>query len=166
MPFCPNCGTSTDSRFCPKCGAAVGAAASAAGVGPDPSGPGQTAGAAYSAPAASGLSTNAASALCYLLGLITGVLFLVIAPYNQNRTVRFHAFQAIFFHVGWIILWVGYTLVAMFLPWQLRLITSLLGLVIGLGGFVLWLLLMWKAYNNDRIVLPIVGQLAEQQAGR
>jgi uncharacterized membrane protein len=123
-------------------------------------------GGTYAAPAASGISTNVAAALCYLLGLITGVLFLVLAPYNQDRTVRFHAFQAIFFHVGWIILWFGYIIISMFLPWGLHLLASLLGLLIGLGGFLLWLLLMWKAYNNDRLVLPIVGQMAEQQAGR
>ena len=165
MPFCPNCGTSTDSRFCPKCGAAVGAAASSAGMG---AGATPNAGATYAPPAAAagGLTINVASALCYLLGLITGIVFLVIAPYNQDRTVRFHAFQSIFFHVGWIILWVGYGIITMVLPFGLRVISSLLGLVLGLGGFLLWLLLMWKAYQNDRIVLPIVGPLAEQQAGK
>ncbi len=35
---------------------------------------------------AQGMSTNTASALCYLVGLVTGIIFLVIAPYNQNKT--------------------------------------------------------------------------------
>ncbi len=46
---------------------------------------------------APGLTENVASALCYALGWITGIVFLVLAPYNQNRTVRFHAWQSIFF---------------------------------------------------------------------
>jgi hypothetical protein len=45
--------------------------------------------------AAGGMTDNVASALCYVLGLITGILFLVLSPYNQNKTVRFHAFQSI-----------------------------------------------------------------------
>jgi len=107
-----------------------------------------------------------AGALCYLVGFITGILFLVLEPYNKNPRIRFHAFQAIFFHLGWIVLYIGVTIVAMFLPLVLHLIVSLLMLVVGLGGFVLWLLLMYKAYNNTPLVLPIVGPLAQQQAGK
>jgi uncharacterized membrane protein len=112
------------------------------------------------------MQENVASALCYLAGLITGILFLVLAPYNRNPRIRFHAFQAIFFHVGWIIFWIGVTIVSIALPWGLRLIVSLLHLVMWLGGFIVWLLLMWKAYNNDRLVLPIVGPMAEAQANK
>ena len=107
-----------------------------------------------------------AGALCYLVGFITGILFLVLEPYNKNPRIRFHAFQSIFFHIGWIILYIGVTIVSLFLPWALHLIVSLLMLVVGLGGFILWLVLMFKAYNNTPLVLPIVGPLAQQQAGK
>jgi uncharacterized membrane protein len=37
-------------------------------------------------------------------------------------------------------------------------------LLIRLGLFVLWLVLLIKAYQNQKFVLPIIGPLAEQQA--
>ncbi|MGA3023891.1 MAG: hypothetical protein ABSF98_03880 [Bryobacteraceae bacterium] len=155
MAFCASCGAEAPGNFCPKCGAPIAAA------------PGSGAGQANApAPAAAGLQENVAGALCYLVGFITGILFLVLEPYNKNPRIRFHAFQAIFFHLGWIVLYIGVTIVAMFLPLVLHLIVSLLMLVVGLGGFVLWLLLMYKAYNNTPLVLPIVGPLAQQQAGK
>ena len=110
---------------------------------------------------AGGMSENVAGALCYVLGLITGILFLVLAPYNQNKFVRFHAFQAIFFHVAWIVLWIADTMMAFVLPWYLM---SLIGMLLALGGLALWLILMFKAYNNERFKLPIIGDLAEKQA--
>jgi len=57
---------------------------------------------------------NMASALCYLFGWLTGVLFLVLEPYNKNRTVRFHAFQSIFLNVGIIAVWIVIGISALF----------------------------------------------------
>ncbi len=50
------------------------------------------------------------------------------------------------------------------LPSLIGLLTSLLSLVIGLGGIALWVFLMYKAYNHERFKLPLVGDLAEKQA--
>jgi uncharacterized membrane protein len=106
MVYCANCGASVEGKFCPKCGTAIG-------VAPTPG-----AAPAGAVPvSAGGLDENIASALCYLAGLITGVLFLVLAPYNQNRTIRFHAFQSIFFHVGVIIIWMALFTVMMIFRW-------------------------------------------------
>ncbi|MCS7042961.1 MAG: hypothetical protein NZR01_09235 [Bryobacteraceae bacterium] len=108
-----------------------------------------------------------AGALCYLAGLITGIIFLVIAPYNTSRTVRFHAFQSIFFNVAWIAIWIVEMILSAALAaipvlgWMLSL---LLWAAVALGGFILWLVLMWKAYQGDRLVLPVIGPLAEKQA--
>jgi uncharacterized membrane protein len=104
------------------------------------------------------------------VGLVTGILFLVLAPYNQNRTIRFHAFQSIFFNVAWIILHYAFAIVIGTMGYHLLgalfgLLTLLVSLVIGFGGFLLWLLLMYKAYNNTPLVLPIIGPIAEKQAG-
>jgi uncharacterized membrane protein len=110
------------------------------------------------------MSENLAGALCYAIGLITGVLFLVLAPYNQSKFVRFHAFQAIFFHIAWIIFWIGLTIVTIAMPLALHILVSLLSILIGLGGFACWLLLMFKAYSNERFKLPIIGDLAEKQS--
>ena len=51
---------------------------------------------------AAGLTPNVAGALAYLVGAITGILFLVIDPFKTDRFVRFHAFQSIFFNLAWI----------------------------------------------------------------
>jgi len=119
------------------------------------------------------MTENLAGALCYLVGFITGILFLVLEPYNKNPRVRFNAFQSIFFHLSWIVLWIVLSIVGMILaailPYGLHIIlalfSALVWLVIGLGGFVLWIILMMKAYNNNPLVLPVIGPLAQKQAG-
>jgi uncharacterized membrane protein len=106
------------------------------------------------------MSENVAGALCYLVGFVTGIIFLVIAPYNQNKFVRFHAFQSIFLNVAYIAFWI----LASFLTILTHGIGILLYPLIGLGFFVLWLYMMFSAYNNKRVKLPIIGDLAEKQA--
>jgi len=118
--------------------------------------------------AAVGLTDNAAGALCYLLGFITGILFLVLAPYNQNRNIRFHAFQSIFLNIGWVVLWIAFGMVMLFfrlIPFLGSFIGLLLNLVLGFGGFIVWLYMMFKTYNGEKVVLPVVGPMAEKQAG-
>lgn len=165
MPFCGNCGAEVSGSFCAKCGTPLAAQGS----------PGQTPGGGQQytpspgAPPAAGLQENVAGALCYAVGLITGIIFLVLAPYNQNRRIRFHAFQSIFFNIVWIILYwvIGIVIGAMgfhLLGALMAILTSLVWLVIGLGGFLLWLVLMYKAYNNTPLVLPVIGPIAQKQA--
>jgi uncharacterized membrane protein len=113
------------------------------------------------------MSENVAGALCYLLGLITGVLFLVIAPYNQNRNVRFHAFQSIFFNVAMIAAWIAFMVIGTILahiPILGWIIDLLVWAALSIGALIIWLMLMFKAYNNQRLSLPVIGPLAEKQA--
>jgi len=109
-----------------------------------------------------------AGALCYVFGLITGVLFLALAPYNQSKFVRFHAFQSIFFNVAWIALWIVEmifsAILRAILPFGIGFIFALLAMVIWLGGLLLWLFLMYKAYTNQKFMLPVIGELANKQA--
>ena len=168
--FCPNCGASVEGRFCQKCGSAVGEAGTSSGYTPAPPVAGVGASPILPAPAINaGLTENAAGALCYLFGLITGVIFLVMAPYNQNPRIRFHAFQSIFFHVAfivaWMVEWVVFMVLAMVLPYGLSAMLSLLSLVLWFGGVLIWLLLMWKAYQGQSFSLPVIGNIARKQAG-
>lgn len=160
MPFCATCGAQVEGRFCAKCGGAV-ASAGAGPAGPGPQPMGQT------MAVSGGMTDNVASALCYALGFITGILFLVIAPYNQNRTVRFHAFQSIFFNVGLIAVEIALSIVFSIMFHILHLL-AFLGAIIfplfGLGVFCLWLYLMFAAYQGKTVVLPIIGPLAQKQA--
>ncbi|MFA7248969.1 MAG: hypothetical protein WC273_04990 [Dehalococcoidia bacterium] len=109
-----------------------------------------------------GLTNNVVGLLCYLLGAVGGVVFLLIAPYNQDRTVRFHAFQSIFLTIAWVIFWIVLNAVIGILHlYVLYFLTPL----VGLGALILWVYLMLSTYQGKRLVLPVVGPLAEQQAG-
>jgi uncharacterized membrane protein len=115
-----------------------------------------------------GLTSNAAAALSYLIGFITGILFLVIEPYKRDRFVRFHAFQSIFycvacivFHICWSIAWgilMQFSVSFFFIGAPLHLLLSLV-----LFGY--WLFLMFQAYQQREYHVPILGAIAEKQAG-
>jgi len=113
---------------------------------------------------AAGLEENVVAAVCYLGFVLTGILFLVIEPYNHNSTVRFHAFQSIFFWLaviigGMVLSMVSFVILA--LPFVGWIISFLLSLAYWLGALVLWLYLMYKAYNNEKYKLPIIGNMVE-----
>lgn len=165
MAFCSKCGgqLNAGSSFCPACGAAVAEPGVAqSGVSAVPMN-------AAAVPVSPGMTNNVAGMLCYILGIITGVIFLVLEPYKNNRFVRFHAFQSIFFSVVCIafsMVWSFFFLTVLFTPglglWGLF---SLFGLLIRLAMFAGWIFLMIKAYNNQEFKLPIIGDLAAKQAG-
>jgi uncharacterized membrane protein len=158
MPFCASCGAAVEGRFCAKCGTPLGAAAPPAGATP--------VGAGTPAPiAAAGLTDNAASALCYVLTLITGILFLVLEPYNRNRTIRFHAFQAIFLGAAWIVVLIAVgILFAMMGSVGFFFGYLFIRSVIGLCFFILWVYMIVMTYQGKTVVLPIIGPLAQKQA--
>ncbi|HEV2199396.1 MAG TPA: hypothetical protein VGR73_06225 [Bryobacteraceae bacterium] len=192
MAFCSNCGAEVQGRFCAKCGSpvAAGPAASAPpppspppspqqsytppppqqGYVPPPPGyqqPGYTAPPPGATVQAGGMTDNLAAALCYVLGLLTGILFLVLAPYNQNRLIRFHAFQSIFVHLALFATMIALAVltgILRIIPFIGVMLSFVLYPIAGLCFFVLWLALMYKAYNGERWVLPVVGPLAEKQA--
>lgn len=121
-------------------------------------------------PPSAGLQQNVAAALCYVLGVLTGIVFLVLEPYNKDRLIRFHAFQSIFLWVAVIVLGIGLSVLSLvigFIPmvgWIASIIMMLLSLVLWFGVFGVWIYLMYKSYNNQRVVLPLIGALAEKQA--
>jgi len=157
MPFCSNCGAEVSGGFCGNCGTPVGGTAPAGG--PTPAG-GQP-------PAASsGLDQNLVSMLCYLGGIITGIIFLVLAPYSQDKTIRFHAFQSIFTFLGLIVFQFVWIILTGAVSVILGFLGALMGLVFPIYGLLclgLWIYLMVSAYQGKRVVLPIVGPMAEKQ---
>ena len=100
MTYCSNCGSPVEGKFCPKCGSAVAAAPGAA----PGSAPGANVPPPPSAPVAGnpglGMDENLAAALCYIP--IVGLIFLLVEPYNKNRTIKFHAMQSVFYCIAWI----------------------------------------------------------------
>ena len=113
-----------------------------------------------------GMSNNVAGALCYLFTWVTGLIFLLIEPYKNDKTVRFHAFQSIFFAVGMIAVYIAMIVLGIILAViHLGLLMLPIWAILGLGIFATWVFLMFKAYNNQIFKLPIIGDLAAKQAG-
>jgi uncharacterized membrane protein len=101
-----------------------------------------------------GLGKNTAAALSYVLGPITGVIFLVL---EKDKFVRFHAMQSIVFGVVAFVLnmILGFTIV-------LALILPILWIV----EFILWLVLIYKAWQGEEWELPVLGKFARQFLGK
>jgi len=102
------------------------------------------------------LEENVAGLLCYVVGWITGIVFLVLE--KENTFVRFHALQSILTFlplsvIAWLLGWIP------FVGWALGALVSILMLI-------LWLILMYKAYQGERYKLPLVGEIAEKGIGK
>ena len=117
------------------------------------------------------MEENIASALCYVLTWVTGIVFLVLE--KENKTVKFHAWQSIFTFIplmvlGWIVGWIGAPKVSYGGFYAYSYDPGIPALIwvfwlIWLLSVVLWLLLMYKAYQGEKFKLPVVGDLAEKQ---
>jgi uncharacterized membrane protein len=158
MAFCANCGrTLTDGGgFCGSCGRPAGATSQAAAFEPQI--------VATSSPAASaGLTSNVAAALAYILGLITGVVFLVLEPHKRDRFVRFHAMQSILFCAAAIVFSIAMSIVwgiLFSISASLIFVVMPLRLVIALGLFLFWLFVMYQGYSHREYRIPIIGAIA------
>lgn len=148
MAFCPNCGTqiAEGAATCPKCGSAIsGAGATSAG---------------------GGLTDNMAGALAYVT-IIPAILFLVMAPYNGNKFIRFHSFQCLFLHVAGFVVWIALAIASFilaFIPILGHMVAFLLWAGLSVGCFILWIILLLKAYQGQTFKLPVIGDMAEKQA--
>jgi uncharacterized membrane protein len=138
MAFCTECGAALDesAKFCPQCGRQRGGA----GI-PTPR------------VSSSPVSDHVAGALAYFL--FPAIIFLLIDPYRNNRFVRFHCFQSI-----------AFAIISM-IP-RLALYVPIAGLflwpVLELALFVLWVVLLVKAFQGQKFKIPLIGEWAEDQA--
>ena len=146
MAFCSGCGTqiADGTTMCPACSSRTAAPAAAA--------QGTT----------GGMQDNVVGMLCYIT-IIPAIIFLVMEPYNKSRFIRFHSFQSIFLAVAMIAISVALSIVS-FIP-VIGLILLPLHLLIWLGLFALWIVLLLKANQGQMWKLPVIGDMAEKQAG-
>jgi uncharacterized membrane protein len=100
------------------------------------------------------MKANVAAVLSYLLGFITGIIFYLIE--KENKFVRFHAMQSM---VTFGALWVLSIAV-----WVIPFIGGLLAPLIYILEFILWIILMIKAYQGEYFKLPIAGDIAEKNS--
>jgi uncharacterized membrane protein len=113
-----------------------------------------------------GMDENLAAALAYIP--IVGLIFLLIEPYKNNKNIRFHSLQSIFYCIACIAIGivVGIFSAVMLaaLPYSMFHLWLLLSRLINLVFFVVWILLVVKAYQGQRFMLPVIGPIAEKQA--
>jgi uncharacterized membrane protein len=138
------------AAFCPQCGTPFGAAAG---------------GPAVAMPAATpGLQENVAGALCYLLGWLTGIIFLLI---DKRPLVRFHAAQSIvvfgFLFLCRIALTFGGLGSGVF---GVLALWSLISMLLSVVTLVAWIVLMVLTYQGKRVEVPIAAGIAKNIAGK
>jgi uncharacterized membrane protein len=114
-----------------------------------------------------GLDVNVASALCYVFGLVSGVIFFAIE--TQSRVVKFHGLQSMLMSVAVMVVYIAYSVL-----WAIMSRVPVLGWLAGIFGFLGWAVLMlaflglWiyclvKAFGGERFKLPYIGEIAERQ---
>lgn len=103
-----------------------------------------------------GVTENLEGLLCYALGWVTGLIFLLLE--QKNAFVRFHAMQSLVTFLGLFVI----TLVVGFIP----VLGLLANLLLWPLSVVLWIVLMVKAYKGERYKLPVVGDFVEQQLAK
>ena len=98
-----------------------------------------------------GLEENIEGLLCYLVGVITGIIFLVLE--KESDFVKFHAMQSLVTFLSLTVLGI----IVAFIPY----VGGLISLLINLVSLAFWILGMYKAYQGERYKFPIFGDIAE-----
>jgi uncharacterized membrane protein len=100
-----------------------------------------------------GLEENVAGLLCYIAGWISGIIFLLIE--TENKIVRFHAVQS-------IIVFGIITIVDAFIWIFPHPVDRTLNWILWAVAFILWVVLMYKAYQGEKYKIPVAGDQAEK----
>lgn len=101
-------------------------------------------------------SENLMAAASYLLGFVTGIIILLVE--KQSKFVRFHAMQSTILFGGVFIA----NIALGFIP----ILGWLVGLLLSFVAFILWIVLMWKAFQGELYKLPYVGEIAQKQLAK
>lgn len=99
---------------------------------------------------------NLMGAVSYLLGFVTGIIILLVE--KESKFVRFHAMQSTILFGGIFVANIALGFVPL-LGW-------LVGLILSLVAFVLWIVCMWKAFQGEMYKVPYVGDIAEKQLAK
>ena len=113
----------------------------------------------------SGLDSNVAGLLCYLFGWVSGLIFLLL---DKRPFVRFHAAQSIGLSIGAVAIAIAFwviTAILTVITGGLGVFLSLLFPLIVLGIFLLMIVCMVKAFENEKFKLPVIGNIVEKMVG-
>ncbi|MGB8681726.1 MAG: DUF4870 domain-containing protein [Candidatus Binatus sp.] len=108
---------------------------------------------------------NIIAALTYLLGFVTGLIFLYLEPYNQDEFIRFHARQSIGFSIVWFAIAIVFGVFIAVLPHGLGALLNFILTLIDIALAVFWVVLMYKAYNGERYRIPELADIVDSIAG-
>lgn len=115
----------------------------------------------------SGLHDNAAGALAYIT-ILPAIIFLILRPYSKRPYVRFHALQCIFFYfVTYVVSWflnLRVMVSELLTPSRYTGLDWLI-LAIWFAWMLIWVWCAVAALNGNRFKLPLLGTLAEREAG-
>lgn len=119
--------------------------------------------------AAAGTSENKLlAALCYIINVIVP-LFVIFTEKKKDRFLAFHAWQALLFAVAIFIVSIVLSIVITVLGF-IPGINVVAGLLAACGFPLLWLAVMiyvlflaYKAYQGEKVMVPMVGEYAEKQ---
>jgi uncharacterized membrane protein len=136
MANCQRCGAAVESgaTSCPACGAPV---------------------------AAGTQSNNVIAALTYVGFAVTGIIFLLVEPYNRDESVRFHARQSIAFTIAWVAFSIVMGVFIAVLPGPLSKLFAFMDRLGDIGLAVLWIFLIYQAYIGNRFRVPVLADWAE-----
>lgn len=99
---------------------------------------------------------NLMGAASYLGGWITGIIFLLIE--KDSKFVRFHAMQSLILFGGLTVVSVGLQL--------LPILGQIISFFLFFGGFIMWIVCMWKAFQGEMYKVPYIGEIAEKQLAK
>ena len=102
-----------------------------------------------------GLEANIAGLLCYVLGWVSGLVFILIE--KESKFVRFHAIQSIYVF--------GILTIALIVFGWIPVLNVVLVPLIWVLWVILWIILIIKAYQGEKFKLPMVGDWAEKRSG-
>ncbi len=112
-----------------------------------------------------GLEENAAAALSYVLGFLTGIVMFIVE--SENDHVRFHAAQSIVISGALFVASITLSVVNFvagfidIIGFVVGLLVGLFNLVLWLGGFVLWIYLIVRTYQGEDPRVPVAAGVAD-----
>ncbi len=112
----------------------------------------------------SGLSGNTVAAVSYIT-CVPAIVFLLLPPYNASSFVRFHCRQSIFFNGIAMVVWIAFRAAVIPAMLSMPYAIAVMGRAMWLAWMLVWILCAVSALNAKRLKLPILGALAEKQAG-
>lgn len=117
-------------------------------------------------PQAGGIDPKIAGILAYLFGWVGG---LVVYLVNKDNFSRFHGAQSILLSIAGAVVWVGLFVVGLVLGFVADFfgpVFFLLFWLLFLAFIALAIYLMISAYQGKKVVLPVIGPMAEQWAAK